>query len=678
MFRADDRAVSEQVGMILMFGFLVVSMATYQATVVPQANHEVEFTHSQEVQADLMELHAALDRAAATDNPSTVPVALGTQYPQRTFFVNPPNPSGRLSTTDARYVGLINAEADGEAGDFWRAANYGDIGDVVRDDRPPEAARNTEGWWIHPHRGIEYEPNYHATAGDRYTVVDPPGFYSEFDGSVVQRASRSPVEGRQIRLLLVDGSLSTASSGTENVDVRPISADTRTVTVEGGDDDPIILHYPTELPKSEWRNILGKENNPDQKNVQYWNYHTYDGQNYVYLIMREENADGERIRYELSLTKVGVGPGVSEEPPAYAVDVAGDGASVPEDGTQRVVVEVRDAYNGPVSGVDVSVQDDPSHGTLYAASGSPGDETAVTDEHGRAAFTYEPSDVSSTTADSFALGFGDDDAEKATYDVQIRDGGSGYAVGWEYDTIDDQTGISCDAARATCTVDSSAAGSKIDVTAGTVPERSQVFVDMSSRDTKVARFSRSSDGNTNSDGELTRELTLSDAGSTTVYASTTSGTAELTLRIKDGAYYRYYEGDYGASPMPDFASETPTKTGYVPTFDIAPREREDEFAFQYTASLTVPSDGTYTFYTKSDDGSELYVDGTRVVSNTGDHGAREESGTIHLTAGTHDIRVAYYENSGDQELTVSWKKPGGSKTEIPASVLDPRKPDDGE
>ncbi|MFC4357169.1 LamG-like jellyroll fold domain-containing protein [Halobium salinum] len=422
MFRGDERAVSETVGAVLLFGFLIVSMSMYQATIVPAANEEVEFKHSQSVQADLVRLHGTVGEVAATDALRSVSVSLGTQYPQRTFFVNPPDPAGRLSTTDDRFVGLINAEADGETGDFWRAANYHDVYDAVQ-NHDPGFAREQEGWWIHSHRAVEYHPNYHADTGDWRVVLDPPGFYSEYDGTPVKRSSRSPIDGRRIRLVLVNGSLSTAHSGTENVDVEPVSADTRTVTVENGGSDPILLHYPTELPKSEWATIIEPERTGNGGHVANWDYYTYEGQDYVYLVLEKG------VEYDLSLAKVGVGSEVSDEPPQYAVDVAGDGAAVPEDGTQRVTVEVRDAYNGPKSGVPVTVTDPATLGTVSAPGGDDG--VVRTDEDGRATFVYEPDGpVHSTQTDEFALGFdgpdaggdrGSNAAERVDFEVELRD-----------------------------------------------------------------------------------------------------------------------------------------------------------------------------------------------------------------------------------------------------------------
>jgi hypothetical protein len=93
------------------------------------------------------------------------------------------------------------------------------------------------------------------------------------------------------------------------------------------------------------------------------------------------------------------------------------------------------------------------------------------------------------------------------------------------------------------------------------------------------------------------------------------------------------------------------------------------FAFNFTGYINVPSDGQYTFYTSSDDGSLLYIDGFLVVNNDKQHGVDEKSGTIGLKAGKHAISVGFFQQYGDRVLTVSYAGPNISKQIIPSSLL---------
>ena len=77
----------------------------------------------------------------------------------------------------------------------------------------------------------------------------------------------------------------------------------------------------------------------------------------------------------------------------------------------------------------------------------------------------------------------------------------------------------------------------------------------------------------------------------------------------------------------------------------------------------------YTFYTNSDDGSKLYVNGTEIVDNDGDHGVMERSGSLELTKGRHLIRVEFFNGGGGYHLDVKYKGPNVPKQIIPANHL---------
>ena len=100
-----------------------------------------------------------------------------------------------------------------------------------------------------------------------------------------------------------------------------------------------------------------------------------------------------------------------------------------------------------------------------------------------------------------------------------------------------------------------------------------------------------------------------------------------------------------------------------------PKGRVDQYALKLSASIYVPADGKYTFFTKSDDGSRLYINGKQVVNNDGKHGMVEKSGDVMLPGGMHSIVVTYFDNGGGDGLLVSWKGPGIKKQEIPAKAL---------
>jgi hypothetical protein len=136
----------------------------------------------------------------------------------------------------------------------------------------------------------------------------------------------------------------------------------------------------------------------------------------------------------------------------------------------------------------------------------------------------------------------------------------------------------------------------------------------------------------------------------------------------NGLDYKYYEAS-SYSVVPDFSTITPIKTGNVNNFDISMANRTDQFAVNFAGYINVPSDGQYTFYTSSDDGSNLYIDGVKVVSNDGLHALIQQSNSIGLKAGLHAISVGYFNATGDKGLQVSYEGPGVTKQVIPSSAL---------
>jgi putative heme-binding domain-containing protein len=93
------------------------------------------------------------------------------------------------------------------------------------------------------------------------------------------------------------------------------------------------------------------------------------------------------------------------------------------------------------------------------------------------------------------------------------------------------------------------------------------------------------------------------------------------------------------------------------------------FCARWQGVIRCPADATYTFYTESDDGSQLYIDGRRVVDNGGDHAMRERQGEARLSAGDHDLRLEFIQGEGEAGCRMSWTYAGRAKEIVPADVL---------
>ena len=99
----------------------------------------------------------------------------------------------------------------------------------------------------------------------------------------------------------------------------------------------------------------------------------------------------------------------------------------------------------------------------------------------------------------------------------------------------------------------------------------------------------------------------------------------------------------------------------------------DLFAAKWTGQVEAPATGIYTFYTSTDDGGRLYVNGVLMNSSSWrDQGTTEWSGTINLSSNQkYDIRFEYYENGGGAVAQLSWSGPGVTKQIIPQAFLYP-------
>lgn len=108
----DNRAVSEVIGFILIFGLLMLTLAVYQAQFVPQQNAQTEFEHFEQTQDELVELRNAISTAGQTDVSQFSSLTLGTTYQSRLLTINPAPPAGTLQTSDKYNITIENTDGD--------------------------------------------------------------------------------------------------------------------------------------------------------------------------------------------------------------------------------------------------------------------------------------------------------------------------------------------------------------------------------------------------------------------------------------------------------------------------------------------------------------------------------------------------------------------------------------
>ena len=169
-------------------------------------------------------------------------------------------------------------------------------------------------------------------------------------------------------------------------------------------------------------------------------------------------------------------------------------------------------------------------------------------------------------------------------------------------------------------------------------------------------------------------------------------TAEATVRIDvlDPSSFRAPENpgftqpgidvDYyavsGLSVLPDFDTLTPYASDVVSSINFPSTDGEfitsgrvDDVGAVFTGYITVPESGLYTLYTNSDDGSKLYLGDDEIVNNDGLHPMVEVGTDVALQAGTHALRVEFFERGGGAGLIMSIRGTDGVKRVVSASEL---------
>ena len=138
-------------------------------------------------------------------------------------------------------------------------------------------------------------------------------------------------------------------------------------------------------------------------------------------------------------------------------------------------------------------------------------------------------------------------------------------------------------------------------------------------------------------------------------------------QAKRGLRYKYFEGSWDL--LPDFERLEQSGSGITSSIDISKRSQDNHFGFVFEGLILIQEKGVYTFYTDSDDGSQLFIGDNLVVDNDGLHSMTEVSGSVALAAGHHPIRVTYFEKNGGNQLNIYFESVKIQKRFIPDNLL---------
>lgn len=150
-------------------------------------------------------------------------------------------------------------------------------------------------------------------------------------------------------------------------------------------------------------------------------------------------------------------------------------------------------------------------------------------------------------------------------------------------------------------------------------------------------------------------------------ANTQIGTATKLNNPKSQLTYKYYEGAFNR--LPDFNLLKSNKEGMIDQIKLPEDNPGENYAMKYSGYIKIPQDGFYMFYSKSDDGTKMYIDGRLIIINDGKHAAIESSGFASLNAGYHKIELEFFQAGGGQSVEASIEGPNMKKQLIPAEML---------
>ena len=145
--------------------------------------------------------------------------------------------------------------------------------------------------------------------------------------------------------------------------------------------------------------------------------------------------------------------------------------------------------------------------------------------------------------------------------------------------------------------------------------------------------------------------------------------------LKFGIYNGYFQDFVGINDIYGsgfFYSNYPFYTGSTSDFtnlstatlnQFGPSPGQDFRSVCWYGFFKPKKTGVYTFKTRSDDASYLFINGNTIVDNGGTHSAQDRTGPCNLIAGTYYyIQIFYGERTGNNSFEVSYSEPNNDGT----------------
>ncbi len=181
-------------------------------------------------------------------------------------------------------------------------------------------------------------------------------------------------------------------------------------------------------------------------------------------------------------------------------------------------------------------------------------------------------------------------------------------------------------------------------------------------------------GTTYTDGTATNDtvyyyvVTASDAAGESSLSNEASATPTSVIGQGIGLTGQYYAN-------PNLGTLVLSRTDPYVAFDWgggspAPGMSGSNFSVRWTGQVQPRYSQAYTFFTDTDDGARLWVNGQLLVDNWGSIG--EANGTVTLQAGLkYDLKMEYVQRDGSSSAQLSWSSQSQRREVVPQSQLYP-------
>jgi flagellin-like protein len=326
-FRGANRGQSEVIGAILIFAIIVTLIGINQAFIVPDANADVEFQHNNDVQRDMVNLRSGTTEAAASNEPRSRSIALGTDYPTRFVAVNPPDPTGSFRTVSGGDISASHSELD-----------LSNVCGTGSDDPSTKFLR--------------YEPNYNEYHNANPITIENTVTYRETGGSPLFNTGQFFAQDSQINIIRYVGDFEETSTRTASVDLIPSETGVADVNTSA---ENLTVTLPSDLESDDWSQIV------DTSGVNISN----NGSDAVDFTFHND-----RI-YTVRCTTVGI----NEDPNVSPADLTDDGGDTaqginPNADGEIVLVSTENVSNNGAKDVSIDLEDKTNTGGTVNITGA--------------------------------------------------------------------------------------------------------------------------------------------------------------------------------------------------------------------------------------------------------------------------------------------------------------------